>query len=308
MKQNAKAYLAMTIAMMTVGSSFVVGKWIVNSMPVFLASGIRYGLASIVLLLLLFYKEKSFPKINKKDVFWLFLQSFTGVFGFSVCMLYGLKYTSAMESGIITSTGPMVIALISFLFLKEHLSSRHWLGVFLAVCGITAIQLLNGGSGEVTPGVPTWIGSMLIFGAVIGESLFTIFGKVLSERLSALAIATFVTVFGFVMFLPFAIYEAITFDFTQPSMLAWMSIVYYALIVTVVGFVLWYYGVSKVPASTSGVFTAIISVSSLLLSSLFLNEELQWGHVVGVLFVLFGIFITATSRQKDASVSHSITE
>ncbi|MNN59173.1 EamA-like transporter family protein [compost metagenome] len=107
--------------------------------------------------------------------------------------------------------------------------------------------------------------------------------------------------------MPFAIYEAITFDFTQPSMLAWMSIVYYALIVTVVGFVLWYYGVSKVPASTSGVFTAIISVSALLLSSLFLNEELQWGHVVGVLFVLFGIFITATSRQKDASASHSIT-
>lgn len=295
---NFKAYSAMTIAMIAVGSSFVVGKRILESFPVYLASGLRYGMAAILLLVILYVKEKKMPKIEKKDIFLLFLLALTGVFGFSVLLLYGLQYTSAVESGIITSTSPMVISLISFFFLKEKLTRRQWYGVLLAVCGISAIHLLSGEVHDIVPGVSRWAGDLLILGAVIGEALFTIFGKVLSKRLSALAISTFATAAGFVMFLPFAVYEAITFDFSQPTFSDWMYIVYYALAVTVIGFVLWYYGVSKVPASTSAVFTGVIAVSSLLLSYVFLNEAFHWGHLLGICFVLFGIFISASREEK----------
>ncbi|NPC91344.1 DMT family transporter [Bacillus sp. WMMC1349] len=292
MKHQVKAYLAMAIAMTTVGSSFVIGKWILNDFPIYLASGIRYGIAAVLLLIFLYLTEKPFPKISKSDLWTLFMLALTGVFGFSVLLLYGLKYTTATESGIITSTTPMVICFISFMFLKEKLSRHQWLGILLAVCGISVIHLLSGESHEVIPGVPKWIGTILIFGAVVGESLFTIFGKVLSGKLSALCIATFATLMGFFMFLPFAIYEALSFDFTQPTMTSWLNIIYYAVIVTVVGFVLWYYGVSKVPVSTSAVFTGIIAVSSLLLSYIFLKETIQWGHFVGIACVLLGIIAT----------------
>ncbi|GIQ68049.1 DMT family transporter [Xylanibacillus composti] len=298
MNNHMKAYLAMIVAMTTVGSSFVVGKWIVEAFPIYLASGLRYGLASALLLPLLYLAEKRLPKVGRKDMGVLFLQSLTGVFGFSVCLLYGLQYTTATESGIITSTTPMVIALISFFFLKERLSSRQWLGILFAVFGIAAIHLLSGDTQEIVPGVPAWVGTLLIMAAVVGEALFTIFGKVLSYRLSPLAIATLVTVLGFVMFLPFAIYEAMSFDFTQPTAADWMYIVYYAVVVTVVGFALWYYGVSKVPASTSAVFTGVIAISALLLSYLFLKETFHWGHLAGALFVLSGIWITA--RRTEA--------
>lgn len=299
MKQKAKAYVAMAIAMTTVGSSFVVGKWILESFPIYLASGIRYGIAALFLLLLLYFTEKPFPKVEKSDLFILFLLSLTGVFGFSILLLYGLQYTTATESGIITSTTPMVICIISFIFFKEHLSKRQSVGVLLAMCGIAAIHLLSGESSELVPGVPKWIGTLFIFGAVIGEALFTIFGKVLSRKMSALSVATFATLIGFLMFLPLAIYEAISFDFSQPSMTDWLYIVYYAVIVTVVGFVLWYYGVSKVPVSTSAVFTGIIAVSALLLSYIFLKEVFQWGHLVGMIFVLIGIYITTREEKVE---------
>ncbi|WP_445491630.1 EamA family transporter [Niallia sp. 03133] len=44
------------------------------------------------------------------------------------------------------------------------------------------------------------------------------------------------------------------------------------MFVTVLGFVLWYYGVSKVPVSTSAVFTGVIAVSALLFSYIFLRK------------------------------------
>ncbi|SMG21241.1 Permease of the drug/metabolite transporter (DMT) superfamily [Paenibacillus aquistagni] len=292
----------MTIAMTTVGSSFVVGKWITESFPVFLASGLRYGLASALMLIILFLIEKPFPKLTGKHVATLLLLSLTGVFGFSVLLLYGVQYTSATESGIITSTSPMVISLISFFFLRERLSRKQWLGILFAVCGISMIHLFTSETHEIVPGVPRWVGTLLIFGAVIGEALFTIFGKVLSGKLSPLTIATFASLIGFFMFLPFAIVEALAFDFTKPTLSDWMYIVYYAIVITVIGFVLWYYGVSKVPVSTSAVFTGVIAVSALVLSYIFLHERFEWGHLIGIVLVLSGIFITSKQAGKGRSL------
>ncbi|MFP3845736.1 DMT family transporter [Priestia filamentosa] len=305
MGSKAKAYISMAIAMTTVGSSFVVSKWILEVFPIYLASGIRYGIAAVLLFILLYFTERPFPKFTKHDFLILCLLSLTGVCGFSILLLYGLQYTTATESGIITSTSPMVICLISFLFLKEKMSRRQWSGVLLAVCGIAAIHLLTGDTQEIVPGIPRWVGTLLIFGAVIGEALFTIFGKVLSKKMSPLCIATFATIIGFLMFLPFSIYEAISFNFSQPTILEWMYIVYYAVIVTVIGFVLWYYGVSKVPVSTSAVFTGIIAVSSLILSYIFLKEQFQWGHLIGIVCVLIGIFITTRQEKENLKQAHS---
>lgn len=42
------------------------------------------------------------------------------VFLFNIFLLYGVKSTGAVESGIITSTTPAMVGIISFLFLKER--------------------------------------------------------------------------------------------------------------------------------------------------------------------------------------------
>lgn len=67
---------------------------------------IAFLIASVVLLTLLFCIEKGLPALTKKDVLVLLVQSFTGVFLFSICLLYGVQYTTGTESGILTSTTP----------------------------------------------------------------------------------------------------------------------------------------------------------------------------------------------------------
>ncbi len=297
--RNARAYLEMTAAMAIVGSSVVVGKMIVSQFPVFLASGIRYGLASLVLLLWLYLSKKRFPALSRKEAGILLLQALTGVFGFSVFLLYGVTYTTAVASGIITSTTPMMIALISVLVFRERLSRRQLLGLVLAVCGMLAIHLneTRGGEGAVS-GTLLWLGNLLVLGAVWGEAMFTILGKMLSNRLSPLVIATYVTVLGFLLFLPFAIWEGLSFDFSTPSLTDWLYIVYYALVVTVLGFYLWYQGVSKVSAGTSGVFTGVLPVSTVLLSYVFLGETFAWSHLLGLVCVLLGIGLTVYQKPE----------
>ncbi|RJS54625.1 DMT family transporter [Bacillus subtilis] len=298
-KKQMGAYVSLAAAMAIVGSSVVVGKLMVERIPVFLSSGLRFLIASVVLLTLLFCIEKGLPALTKKDVLVLLVQSFTGVFLFSICLLYGVQYTTGTESGILTSTTPMVIGILSFFLLREKIEKKTLIGILLAVCGVMAINLFGAGSQDGTP--HALFGNMLIIAAVIGEALFTLMAKLLSPHISALAISTFVSLFGFLFFLPFALFEASSFDYSVPTVLDWSYVLYYALFVTVLAFYLWYSGVTKVPAGVSGIFTSVLPVSAVILSGVILKEPFEFVHFIGIACVIGGIFVTVIKKkQPDA--------
>lgn len=298
MGKKGKVYLDLTLAMIFAGSSVVAGKFIAANLPVFLASGLRFAISSLILVPLLLIFEGGFVSLKKRDYLILALQAFTGVFLFSIFLLYGLRLTGAAQGGIITSTTPAVVGVISFLFLKERLSGNKCLGIMLAVLGIILASVMGSlveGTGQ---GSLSLLGDLLIFGAVVGEALFTIFRKILPETVSPLATATLVSVFGFLMFLPFSVYEAVNFDFSTGSLRDWLVILYYGIGVSVIGFILWFQGVTKVPASTAAVFTGVMPVSAVLLSYIVLREAFSVYHVLGGLCVLLGIGFIARNDMK----------
>lgn len=287
-KRTRAAYIELTLAMVIVGSSVVIGKLIVASFPVFLASALRFSIASIILVPLLLIREGKNVVIGKRDWFILFLQAFAGVFLFSIFLLYGLKFTGAAEAGIITSTTPAVVGVISFLFLKEKLMFNKVVGIALAVCGVLLINVL-GRILDTGSGTFSLYGNILIFGAVVGEALFTIFRKLSSNIISPLRTATLMSLLGLAMFFPFALYEAVQFDFSNTTILDWTPVFYYGIVVTVIAFILWFQGVTKVSASVAAVFTGIMPISAVLLSYIILGEPFAWPHLWGGLCVLAGI-------------------
>ena len=96
-------------------------------------------------------------------------------------------------------------------------------------------------------------GNVLVLGAVIGEALFVVCSRVLAQRLQPLTVAAGISVLGFLMFLPFALWEAWRFDLSRLDRADWINIAYYVVVVTVVAFLLWARGVARVPAGTPAV-------------------------------------------------------
>lgn len=287
MKRQMMGYLQITIAMFIVGSSVVAGKLLVQEMPIFLASALRFFIATIILVPLLLRQEKQFSSIHFKDLCTLFLQAFTGVFLFNVLMLHGLQYTTAMEAGIVTSTLPAVIGLVSFLFLQERLTFKKGLGITLAVMGVFLMNNINMELGNKT----ALAGNLFILGAVLGETIFITLGKLIATRLTPLTITTIISIFGLIMFLPFAIYEATAFKLSSVGIWEWMTILYFGIIVTVVAFLFMYRGLAEVSASSAGILTSVIPLSSVTLSFFILREQLFINHLVGMGFIVMAIFL-----------------
>lgn len=291
----------MTLSMMTVGSSVVAGKLLVQSVPVFVASALRFGIAAALLIALWFILDGKKPVWVKSEVYRMLLMSFCGSFLFSVCLLYGLQYTGAAESGVITSATPVFVALLSALLLKERLTPPVMLGVAAAVLGVVVLHIGEPAQTGTRTGA-AWTGNLLILLAVASEALFAVIGKGLTGKYSPVLLSAISCTLGFLWFLPLAVYDVVRMEGPHLTAGEWSYIGYYAVVVTVLGYILWYAGVKKVPGSVSGLFTAVIPVTSIVLSFFILQEQVTWRHGIGVLLVVAGIFgyaLLAPGAHKD---------
>ncbi len=280
--------------MAIVGSSIVVGKIAVARVPVFLLSGLRFAVASVILMTLVALLERPLPRVAPRDVALLALQAFAGIFIFNVLLLYGLAFTSAGEGGIVTSTTPAVAATLAVIVLGERWSRARTLGVALAVVGMLALSVA--GRGLEMRGPRPLLGNVLIFGAVVGEAVFVVCSRVASRRLSPLVVATAISALGFAMFLPVALLEVRAFPLSRLAREDWALVGYYSVFVTVVAFLLWARGVARVPASAASVFTGVLPISALGLSHLVLRESVTVAHLLAATLVVAGIVVLARAN------------
>jgi drug/metabolite transporter (DMT)-like permease len=190
------------------------------------------------------------------------------------------------------------VGLISFLFLKERRGPRVVAGIVLSVLGIVALNIL-GSDTEAMRGPAPLLGNLLVFGAVISEALFTIFGKAASERVTPLATAASASVLSLALFLPLGLYQSVGFDFSSVGLSGWVAVLHYGVFVTALGYLLWFGGLSRVPASTAGNFTGVLPVSAVLLSYVVLGEPFSWAHLVGVACVLLAILLIARRSPAE---------
>jgi drug/metabolite transporter (DMT)-like permease len=296
-----RAYIELGAAMVIVGSIVVVSKAITVAFPVFLASALRFMMALPILLPLWLKEGHGIALPGRRDAGIMFLQSFVGNFLYGILLLYGLEWTSAVEGGIILGTTPVVIGLISFLFLRESLGWNKWIALLIATVGIGAINSI-GAAQTAGQGAQPLLGNILVFGSVVGEALWMILAKVLSEKVTPLTVASMTSFFGLLLFSPFAVYQAMSFNFSAVPVLSWTLILYYG-VGTVCAYVLWYRVMTKVSASTAGVFTGIQPVSAVVLSNMLLQEPMVWSSWVGILSVLSAIVLMTHNISRTGNRS-----
>lgn len=286
--RGQKAVAMLIVAMSLAGSSVVVGKMLVATVPVFLASFGSLLVAFACMIPMMYGRFSEVRLLTAREWMYLFLQGFCGIVLFRVFTLFGLHSTGAVQAGIITGTTPAVLAVFSFVLLGERLSARAALGVALAMSGCIVINIFARGSG----GENSLTGSLLVGAAVACEALFTIFRKKIAHSVSA-TVNTAVLIFCSLLLLaaPAAWDIFHMTDGIPPAAL--LAIVYYGVVATVIAYLLWTAAVGKVDGATAGAATAAMPASSVLLAVVVLKEQLHWHHLAGCLLIVAGIFVAS---------------
>ncbi|OWV99556.1 DMT family transporter [Rhizobium sp. R693] len=295
MQRHLQGYLYLTLAMITVGSTVVASRVIASGMPPFTATALRFAAAFPFFLLLMRVTRTRLPSLPPRDWIILVVQAGAGSVGYTTLLISGLKLTTAADAGVIIGTLPVVAGALSVVVLGERPDSSMVLAIALAAIGVLFIALSpDAGSGSL-------LGNALVFGAVVCESLFILLNKNLSSPIPALTQSALMTGIGFVVAMVVAAgVEGVPNTFPVG---ATSAVIYYALVPTVAGFILWYAGAERVSGVEASLFTAVAPVSALLMAFVVLGEPLSGYQIGGVGCVLAAVLGLGLFQRRAATTN-----
>ncbi|HKR77575.1 MAG TPA: DMT family transporter [Rhodanobacter sp.] len=296
------AQLCLALAMLTVGSTVVAGKLAVDGLPPFLATTLRFALATPLLALAMRLGGVRWPRLDPRTLGLLVVQAAAGSTGYTAFLLAGLKLTPAADAGVLLGALPAAVGVLSMLLLRERLRPRDLLAIALATLGVllTALQ-----SGTGAPSARALLGDALVLAAVGCEALFLLLNKRLRTPIAPLAQATMMSAFGLLLALPPALLELAGQPAPAWPPTALLAVAWYAMGPTALGYWLWYRGAARLSGAQAAPFTALAPPTALLLSALLLGEHLHAAQVAGTVLVvaavLLGIDRMATRRTGAAN-------
>lgn len=306
--KQLRAYACLALSMALVGSYVGLSKQLVVVFPVFLLAWLRFGIGGLAMLHWLRKPADEAP-LNAPTKRLLFLESFLGNFLFSICMLFGVSMTSAVAAGVIMASIPACVAVMSWLFLRERVSTRVWVAVACAVLGVALVSLSKGehsahflqGEEAHLASRTAWLGNLLVFCAVLCEAAYAVIGKKLTTSMGPKRITSLINLWGFLLVLPFGLWQALYFDFSSVSSPTWLLLIFYSLAASIWTVWLWMTGLKTVPASQAGVFTVLLPISAAAVGVLILSERMQSLQILAFGVALIGVVLATLPEKKSPS-------
>ena len=241
------------------------------------------------------------------------LQAVFGIFAFRLLLLYGLKYTSSFEAGIMTGAAPAVTAILAAAFLRERATAGKAAGIAGTVAGILLIQGLAGGGGQLT--LSHLGGNLLVLGAAASESVFNILSRAGAagesrggddkDAIDPLAQATLVIGFALALCVVPALFEEPVRMLPALGLKEWLALGWYGVFGTAMAYICWYNGIRRSPAMTAAAFSGMMPTTSMLLAAAVLGERAGWLQWAGGLLVAIGMILLGMSGKRgEARVRH----
>ncbi len=307
-RPSLTAYGCLALSMSLVGSYVALTKPLALVFPVFLLAWLRFGIGAVAMAHWL-RKPADEPALTPPTRRLLFLESFLGNFLFTLCMISGVKLTTAVSAGVIMAAIPAAVALLSWLFLRERVAPRVWAGVACAVLGIGLLSLAQ--VPRATAGAPgshnlSWLGNLLLVGAVLCAASYAVIGKKRTGALGPRRISSLINLWGFALTTPFGLWLARDFDFAAVAPGMWVLLLFYALAACMWTVWLWMTGLKSVPAAQAGVFTVLLPISAALVGVGVLGEPLSGAQGLAFGVALAGVLLAtlpsrAALRVRPAS-------
>ncbi|WP_028402790.1 DMT family transporter [Ectobacillus panaciterrae] len=277
------------------GGNFVVGKSLVGHASPMTLTSLRWMIAVVCLLPIVWWKEKKL--LPPRDALLpLFLMGITGVVLFNLFQFWALEQTSATNVGLISTLNAISIAVFSSLFLKEKMNMLQMFSMILSLFGV--ILVLSKGKGNLLLSLHFNTGDLWMLTAVCIWGIYSVCSRWATTKTSPMMSTLYSGIFGLIVLLPFNLS-----DFTVSNINASFveSILYTGVISTVVCMVFWNIGVQKLGAATSGIFLNFNPIFTAILAFLLLGEQMTWIQGIGSGIVIIGCYLSSYFKTNTIS-------
>ena len=220
-----------------------------------------------------------------------------GVAGFNTFLYYGLQTTTATNALLINSSTPIFIIILSAVILKTSMNKIQVSGIVLATIGVIYLVI----KGEINHifELKFTEGDLWIILACIDWALYSVLLKYKPKELDAFEFLS-VTTFVGVIILTIIFYQQgyeFSFSFVDKNEVFY-SLIYMVIFPSILSFYFWNISTVKVGANKAGQFAHLMPVFGAFLAYIFLDEVMHLYHIVGILLIGFGIYLSIFYKSK----------
>jgi drug/metabolite transporter (DMT)-like permease len=288
-------YVLLSIAALCWAGNAIVGRLAAGHVAPATLSMLRWGLAFLILLPFSWkHLVHDWTTIRSKLGTMLVI-SITGIGGFNFLQYWSLEYTSALNTLLLQSFVPLMVAVWSLLLLGLRLTLMQAFGVALSLTGVLMI-LLHGDLSTLTS-IQFNKGDLIFMAGLV---VFSFYSVIMLKRpaIHALSFATFTFGCGALCLSPLVIWELLSRPWMALNAANLLSVFYVAVFPSTVAYLCYNRGVHLIGANRAAPFFHLVPLLGSVMALVFLGEQPQRFHFIGFALVLTGVFVA--SRKSSA--------
>ncbi len=286
-------------------TSWVLIKFGLEEIPPLTFAGLRYMLAFLILLPLL-WRQADDESTTKPSVFrmpsaikaltrgdWLRL-IVLGIVYYAVtqgAQFVALAYAPAVTITLILSFTAVFVALLGIVTLGERPNGGQWFGILLALAGALIYFFPFGLADAQLIGIVAAVVGML------ANSVSSVLGRFVNrgDRLRPLTVTVVSMGIGAALLLVSGLFLQ---GWPDLGLQSWLIILWLAVVNTAVAFTLWNHTLRTLSAMESTVINNTMTVQIAILAVLFLGETLNGRELIGLVAVVVGTLLVQVWRSK----------
>ncbi|MCL2438673.1 MAG: DMT family transporter [Coriobacteriia bacterium] len=287
-QQIGKSAIAALITVSLWASAFPAVKYLLDYYSAESIMVLRFLIASLVVTAVILIKKVKLP--DKKDIPLFALAGLLGIFLYSWFFITGVNTVPSGVSSFLIASAPVFATLFSIALLKEKVKLLSWIGIIVSFCGLAAV------TASQMSGFVMNIGAVLLVGASISTSLYTIIQRKLTEKYTPFEAAAYSVLFGTLftlVFLPGLIREV-----SHVPLVVNLIPLYLGIFPAAIAYLSWSYALAKA-RSTAHVtmFVYLIPFLATLLAFFWLGESITPAAFVGGIIIIAGMLISNLTKK-----------
>ena len=278
-------------------SNLVVARGGVEYVPPISLAFWRWTLVFVILLPFTYLSLRKNYKIIKNEFKKLL---FLGAMGCGVCGAFPFlagKTTTVTNMGIIYTSSPIFIILISGFFFHEKINFTKIMGLISCLIGVFVIIIK--GDLDLLINLNFTIGDLWMLAAAIGWALYSIYLFHWKSKLKIFQRFTLIAFFGALSLFPFYIGEELFFERTAFSNEFFMWIIFAAISPGIIAFTLYTVAQKKLGASLTGFTLYVFTIYGAIYGYFLFGEKLENYHLIGTVLVFIGVYLAKKKNVKQ---------
>ena len=256
---------------------------------------LRLGGASILFWAISFLGPKQ--RIEKKDWLRILACSLLGMAINMLAFFKGLQLSTPINSSVLVTITPIIVVVLSALFIKEKVTLNKGLGIFLGFVGALGLILFGAEIRQDAPNIPLGNILFVLNATVYGSYLILV--KKLLEKYHPLTLMKWLFTLGFVIAFPVTYPEYSEIEWATLPLWVYGVIAFVVVGTTFMTYLFNVFALTQLRASTVGAFVYLQPLIGILFALFSGKDQLTTVKILATVLVLLGVYMA--SRKPKAS-------